>query len=120
MFIFLNARILRNGFWYKNKDVYSIVNGANYFDKVTKNVRNLVKNREKSIDLKIGLHFVLQKANYLYIDNFLNLVENLKVDFISFDTLIYDSNKKVFDWRITLGKFYDFCYRKCNYSLNKR
>lgn len=77
------------------KEVYSVVNGANYFDKVVQNIENLIKNRGIDNFPKIGLHFVLQKTNYFDLSNFFNLAETLKVDFINLDTLIHDSKKEL-------------------------
>ena len=77
-----------------SKRVYAIVNGANYFDQVVANVRYLAQNRNNKKP-KIGLHFVLQKTNYLDINNFLKLAQDLEVDFVSFDTLIHNSKKSL-------------------------
>jgi wyosine [tRNA(Phe)-imidazoG37] synthetase (radical SAM superfamily) len=78
-----------------SKEVYTSANGTYYFDKVVSNVNKLVELKKNKNFPKIGLHFVIQKSNFKDIQNFINLSNNLKIDFISFDNLIYDSPKNL-------------------------
>jgi MoaA/NifB/PqqE/SkfB family radical SAM enzyme len=78
-----------------SKEIYPLSNGAHYFDKVVKNVSDLIKIRGNSQFPKVCLHFVLQKSNYKDLDNFIALAKDIGVDQINFDTLIHDSPKKI-------------------------
>lgn len=76
-----------------SKNVYPLVNGAYYFDKVVDNTKKLIDLRKGKNSPRVGLHFVIQKSNFKDIENFVELSEKLKIDFISLDNLIYDSPK---------------------------
>jgi len=77
------------------KEKYIITNGADDFSKVVENIKNLVRIRKGNKCPKISLHFVIQRDNAADINSFINLAKDLKVDEISFDTLLGFSLKKV-------------------------
>lgn len=56
-----------------------------------KNIRDFLKIRQRHQFPKLILHFVIQKSNFVDIENFIHLAQQMEVDQISFDTLIYSS-----------------------------
>lgn len=77
------------------KKRYIITNGADDFAKVVDNIRDLINIRGKKAYPKISLHYVIQRDNACDVGSFINLANNLKVDEISFDSLLGFSLKKV-------------------------
>lgn len=78
-----------------SKEIYPLPNGSHYFDRVVKNVIDLIKLRGNSQFPKVCLHFVLQKSNYKDVDNFIALAKKIGIDQLSFDTLIHNSPKNI-------------------------
>jgi len=78
-----------------SKEVYPLANGSYYFDRIVDNIEKMIAMKKNSNVPKIGLHYVIQKPNFKDIENFINLSEKLKIDFINFDNLIYDSPEEL-------------------------
>lgn len=76
-----------------NGDIYKRVNGVDNFNLIVNNISKINKLRNKN-KTKIILHYVIQKANFEYINTIFDLAKKIDVDEISFDyVLAFDKNR---------------------------
>jgi hypothetical protein len=70
-----------------SRDIYVKTHGIDQFDLVVDNIGKLLRARRGHHLPRVGIHFVIQRDNYLEICDFVQLANELGVD-ASFDTLI--------------------------------